>query len=160
MNWTISAFFSSRLPRKSPANSWFLSEKAMFFYGDPRCFGSLDKFQDYIEISIKMAYVSRLSFHFLWPRYIFVKKNCINLLNFSHYRSSFNKILLLSNQTNIPIIKFELSQIQIEIESLHTWLKMLEKNTACINLCYFLKTQNICFNTIKLIILVTCYIPN
>ena len=31
VNWTISAFVSSRLARKLPANSWFPSEKTIFF---------------------------------------------------------------------------------------------------------------------------------
>ena len=35
--------------------------KAMFFWSDPRCFGSLGEFQHKLEISIKTARVSRLS---------------------------------------------------------------------------------------------------
>ena len=66
VNWTISAPVSSRLARKSPANSWFASEKAVFFKSDPRCFGPLCKFQDNMEISIKTARVSKISFRFLW----------------------------------------------------------------------------------------------
>ena len=41
------------------------SEKAMFFWNFPHCFGSLVEFQDNIEISKKTTPVSRLSFHFL-----------------------------------------------------------------------------------------------
>ena len=62
VNWTISAFVSSRLARRSPANSLFPSGKAMFFWSHPRCFGPLGKFQHNIKISIKTARVSRLSF--------------------------------------------------------------------------------------------------
>ena len=58
---SISAFVSSRLARKSAANSLFPSGKAMFWW-----FGPLSKFQHNIKIPIKAARVSRLSFHFLW----------------------------------------------------------------------------------------------
>ena len=67
VNWTISAFVSSRLARRSPTNCLFPSGKAMFFFwSDPRCFGPLGKFQYNIEISMKTDRVSRLSFRFLW----------------------------------------------------------------------------------------------
>ena len=59
-------FVSSRQAQKSPTNNSFLSEKAMFFWSDPRCFGLLGKFQHNIEISIRTARVSRLSLCFLW----------------------------------------------------------------------------------------------
>ena len=65
VNWTISEFVSSRLARKSLANSWFPSEKAMFFWSDPRCFRPLGKFQHNVENSVKTTRVSRLSFRFL-----------------------------------------------------------------------------------------------
>ena len=61
VNWTISAFVSSRLIRKSTSNNLFPSRKAMFFLIDPRCFGPLGKFQHNLKISIKTAHVSRLS---------------------------------------------------------------------------------------------------
>ena len=40
--------------------------KPCCFWSDPRCFGPLGKFQHNIEISVKTARVSRLSFRFLW----------------------------------------------------------------------------------------------
>ena len=41
-------------------------ESHVFFWSGPQCFGPLGKFQHNIEISIKTARVSRLSFRFLW----------------------------------------------------------------------------------------------
>ena len=61
----ISVFFI-QISTNITTNSLFLSWKAMFFWGDPQCFGLLGKFQHNIEISIKVACVSRLSFCFLW----------------------------------------------------------------------------------------------
>ena len=58
----ISMFVSSRLAQKSPVNSLFPSEKAMFFWSDPQCFGPLGNFQHNIKISIETARVSRLLF--------------------------------------------------------------------------------------------------
>ena len=58
-NWSISAFISSRTSWKSLANDWFPSQTAMFFESDPRCFEEFFKFQDNIEIVIKMARISR-----------------------------------------------------------------------------------------------------
>ena len=67
VNWTISAFVSSRLARRSPTNSLFPSGKAIFFFSSgPWCFGPLGKFQHNVQISIKTARVYRLSFRFLW----------------------------------------------------------------------------------------------
>ena len=50
-----------QITTKSPANSLFPSEKAMFFLTHPRWFEPLSKFQHNIKISIKMVRVSRLS---------------------------------------------------------------------------------------------------
>ena len=61
-----SAFLSSKLARKSPANSLFPSGKAMFFWRDSRWLGPFGKFQQNIEIFIKTTRVSRLAFHFSW----------------------------------------------------------------------------------------------
>ena len=60
VNSTITAFVSSSLARKLPANSLSPSEKAMFFLKSSRGFGLLGKFQRNIKISINMTRVSRL----------------------------------------------------------------------------------------------------
>ena len=65
LNWTISAFVSPRLAQKLPTNSLLPSGKAMFFWIDLRCFRPLGKFQHNVDISIKTAHVSTLSFRFL-----------------------------------------------------------------------------------------------
>ena len=55
--------FSSWTAWKSPANSWFPTEKTTFFKVIP---GVLGRSINNTEISIKTACVSRLSFRFLW----------------------------------------------------------------------------------------------
>ena len=50
----------------STKSAYFLLESNVFFWGHPRCFGPLGKFQHNIKISIKTTRVSRLSFRFLW----------------------------------------------------------------------------------------------
>ena len=45
-----SLFVSSRLAWRSSTNSLFPSWKAMFFWGDPQCFGPLGKFEHNMEI--------------------------------------------------------------------------------------------------------------
>ena len=62
VNWTISVFVSSRLAQNYLQTAYSLQGKQCFFWSHPRCFGSLDKFQHIIKISIKTARVSRLCY--------------------------------------------------------------------------------------------------
>ena len=59
-------FVSSRLAQNYLQITHSFQRKPCFFWSDPRCFGLLGKFQHNIEISIRTARVSRLSFCFLW----------------------------------------------------------------------------------------------
>ena len=64
--WSITASILPIIPWKGPASSWSLSELAMFFNIDPRCFRPFGKFQDANGISMKTVRVSWLSFRFFW----------------------------------------------------------------------------------------------
>ena len=61
VNWTISAFVSSRLAQNYLQAAYSLQGKRCFFWSHPRCFGLLGKLQHNIKISIKTAHISRLS---------------------------------------------------------------------------------------------------
>ena len=62
----MSVFVSSILARKSPANSWFPSEKAMFFKTDLQCFGPLSKFQRNIPGSVSfLVTMMKGNYHFI-----------------------------------------------------------------------------------------------
>ena len=75
VNWTISAFASSRLAQNHLQIAYSLQGKQYFFWSHPRCFGPLDKFQHSIKISIKTAQVSSFDYALnkitIWSKYYF-----------------------------------------------------------------------------------------
>ena len=95
---------SSRLVWRSPANSLFPSGKVIFL-SDPRCFGSLGKFQHNTEISIKTARVSRLSFRLLWLCY--QKGFVIGFLRSTYGR--FMEFLIETHNKVFLVLEFSLS---------------------------------------------------
>ena len=95
VNWTISAFVSSRLARRSPANSLFPLGEAKFFWSGPQCLG-LGKSQNNTEISIKVARVSRLFFRFLWLWYYKVITACCVIISVSNTRCFNNQCIKIN----------------------------------------------------------------
>ena len=83
--------------------AYYLQGKHCFFWGHPRCFGPLGKFQHNIKISIKTDGVSRLSVfcHYdLNNQIISIKVGTVNDVFERNVDLIINEILTLENQFN------------------------------------------------------------
>ena len=83
--------------------AYYLQGKHCFFWGHPRCFGPLGKFQHNIKISIKTDRVSRLSVscdYDLNNQIISIKVGTVNDVFERNVDLRINEILTLENQFN------------------------------------------------------------